>query len=204
MTAKNMDQLEIEISLIERCRKQDVEAFGKFVDLYNARVYGYLRRLLSDNEEAQDLTQEVFIRAYQAFPRFDSRASVKTWLFRIAHNLCIDRARKVGRRPEEVGMPSYSDQEEADVVDHSMRPDDLLMNQELTEVVENCLNQMSEKLRSVILFHDREDLQYDEIASILGVPVGTVKSRLFLARAALQKALQAYLNDADEIKGGTF
>src|SRR5437588_9961783 len=90
-----------ELALVERCRRQDAEAFGKIVDAYQHRVYGFVRRMVSDTEEAADLAQEVFIRAYQAFGKFDGRSSLRTWLFRIAYNLCVDRARRVERTPPE-------------------------------------------------------------------------------------------------------
>src|SRR5438132_828895 len=89
----------IEIALVERCRKQDAEAFGRIVDAYQHRVYGFVKRMVSDVEEAADVSQEVFIRAYQAFARFDGRSSLRTWLFRIAYNLCVDRARRADRAP---------------------------------------------------------------------------------------------------------
>jgi RNA polymerase sigma-70 factor, ECF subfamily len=84
-----------ELAIVERCRRQDFEAFGKLVDAYQNRVFGFVRRMVPNPEEASDITQEVFIRAFQSFHRFDGRCSVRTWLFRIAYNLCIDRARKV-------------------------------------------------------------------------------------------------------------
>lgn len=183
-----------EAALIDRCRRQDVEAFGRFVDTYQNRVYGFVRRMIPNQEEAADVTQEVFIRAYQSFGRFDGRSSVRTWLFRIAHNLCIDRVRKTDRSPNEVALVDpLEGVEEIDVADTRWQPDQLVMNDELMEVVEEGIRTMSEKLRSVLLLHDKEDMQYEEIAALLNIPVGTVKSRLFLARAHLQEVLRNYL-----------
>lgn len=185
---------EISLSILDRCKKQDYEAFSHFVDQFDARVYGYVRRMICDAEEAQDVTQEVFIRAYQAFPKYDARASVKSWIFRIAHNLCIDRLRSQRRAPETLTLGYTSDEEEdRDVADNSLRPDAIAMNVELAQAVEDAMSQMSDKLRSVLLLHDREDASYEEIASMLSLPVGTVKSRLFLAREFLQKKLSSYL-----------
>lgn len=193
VNASMQDHTDVEPSLIERCKKQDYEAFGKFVDVYEARIFGYVKRLIGRTEEAQDITQDVFIRAYQAFPRFDERASAKTWVFRIAHNLCIDSLRKSGRRVDEVSFGTNEDSEEWEVPDDRWQPDSIAMNQELQSVVESALGSMSEKLRSVLLLHDKEDASYEQISEVLNVPVGTVKSRLFLARAHLQKALGQYL-----------
>ena len=185
-----------EAALIDRCRRQDPVAFGKFVDLYQNRVFGFVRRMVSNAEEAADVTQDVFIRAFQNFHRFDARSSVRTWLFRIAYNLCVDRARKLDRSPNETSLTMGGDEGEEtyDVADSRWEPERIAMDEELAGVIEEAIMSMSEKLRSVLLLHDREDLPYEDIAKMLNVPVGTVKSRLFLARAHLQQALTAYLN----------
>lgn len=183
-----------EAALIERCRRQDVDAFGKFVDMYQNRVMGFVRRMVPNPEEAQDVTQEVFIRAYQNFHRFDGRSSAKTWLFRIAYNLCVDRSRRMDRSPVETGMQASPDSEEwIEVPDERWEPEKLALEGELADAVEKAISTMSEKLRSVLLLHDREDASYEEIAETLSVPVGTVKSRLFLARNHLQTSLKGYL-----------
>jgi len=185
-----------EQTLIERCRKQDSEAFGRFVDLYQSRVFGFVRRMVVDADEAADVTQEVFIRAYQHFGRFDSRSSVKTWLFKIAHNLCVDYSRRKKRTPNSMSLSAADDESEAiEVADVRWQPELVTMDEELADAVDGAIMSMSEKLRSVLLLHDRDDLAYDEIASALAIPVGTVKSRLFLARAHLQNSLAGYLGE---------
>jgi RNA polymerase sigma-70 factor, ECF subfamily len=182
-----------ESALIDRCRKQDFEAFGKFVDLYQSRVFGFVRRMVPNSEEAADVTQEVFIKAFQNFTRFDGRSSVRTWLFRIAYHLCVDRARKQDRTPDQVALVDAEEGESIDLPDSRWQPEQLAVDSELMSVVEAAILSMSEKLRSVLLLHDREDMQYEEIAQMLEVPVGTVKSRLFLARAHLQNVVKSYL-----------
>ena len=183
-----------EAVLVDRCRKQDMDAFGKLVDAYQNRVFGFVRRMVPNAEEASDITQDVFVRAFQSFGRFDARSSVRTWLFRIAYNLCIDRARKAERSVSEVGMNlSPESDEQVDVADNRWQPEMIAIDLELQQAVEDGIRTMSEKLRTVLLLHDREDTPYEEIAKIVGVPVGTVKSRLFLARAHLQNVLRNYL-----------
>lgn len=183
-----------EQALIERCRRNDFEAFGKIVDAYQGRVFGFVRRMVPDADEATDIAQEVFIRAFQGFQRFDARSSLRTWLFRIAHNLCIDRARKLKRAPAEATLDAIGDEDLVfDVPDSRWDPETMMLGEELRSVIEGSIATMSEKLRSVLLLHDREDFAYDEIAQTLNVPVGTVKSRLFLARAHLQASLNEYL-----------
>src|ERR1039457_183219 len=195
-SASRMTDSLTEQTLIERCRKQDSEAFGRFIDLYLGRVFGFVRRMVADADEAADVTQEVFIRAYQHFGRFDSRSSVKTWLFKIAHNLCVDYSRRKKRTPNAMSLSAADDESEAiDVADVRWQPELVTMDEELADAVDGAIMSMSEKLRSVLLLHDRDDLAYDEIASVLAIPVGTVKSRLFLARAHLQNSLAGYLGE---------
>lgn len=192
-TPKQLDDAS-ERALIERCRRNDYEAFGRFVDAYQNRVYGFVRRMVPSLDEAEDLTQEVFIRAFQHFANFDGRCSVKTWLFRIANNLCIDRARRQDRIPSHVDYYGGAEEDEPiEVADIRWEPEKIALDEELGKLVEHGISTMSEKLRSVLLLHDREDMAYEEIATTLKIPVGTVKSRLFLARAHLQNVLTEYL-----------
>jgi RNA polymerase sigma-70 factor (ECF subfamily) len=192
-TPKQLDEAS-EKALIERCRRNDYEAFGRFLDAYQNRVYGFVRRMVPSLDEAEDLTQEVFIRAFQHFGTFDSRCSVKTWLFRIANNLCIDRARRLDRIPAHTDYyPSAEDEEAIEIADVRWQPEMIALDEELARLVEHGISTMSEKLRGVLLLHDREDMAYEEIAGTLNIPVGTVKSRLFLARAHLQNVLTEYL-----------
>jgi RNA polymerase sigma-70 factor (ECF subfamily) len=183
-----------ELAIVEACRRKDYEAFGKLLDAYQNRVFGFVRRMVPNAEEAADITQEVFIRAFQNFHRFDARSSVRTWLFRIAYNLCVDRARKVDRSPTEVSLQGTVEIDETfDVPDGRWQPDQLAIDAEIAAAIDVAISTMSEKLKTVLLLHDKEDLPYDEIAELVGVPVGTVKSRLFLARAHLQQHLRNYL-----------
>lgn len=181
-------------------KDRGLDAFGKIVDSYQNRVFGFVRRMVPNQEEAADVTQEVFIKAFQSFERFDHRSSVRTWLFRIAHNLCIDRARKVKRSVTLVGLVDSEQGEVIEVFDDRWQPDRIVMDAELMDVVEASIRSMSDKLRSVLLLHDREDMPYEEIAESLGLPVGTVKSRLFLARTHLQNSVKQYL---DRQEGGS-
>ena len=184
-----------ELAIVEGCRRKDYESFGKLLDAYQNRVFGFVRRMVPNAEEAADITQEVFIRAFQSFHRFDARSSVRTWLFRIAYNLCVDRARKVDRSPSEVSLQGTAEIDETfDVPDGRWQPDQLAIDAEVAAAIEAAIETMSEKLRSVLLLHDKEDLPYEEIAQLVGVPVGTVKSRLFLARAHVQQHLRNYLH----------
>jgi RNA polymerase sigma-70 factor (ECF subfamily) len=186
---------EHEQRLIDRCQSNDLEAFGRIVDAYQNRIYGFVRRMTRDDEDALDLTQEVFVRAYRNVHAFDGRSSLKTWLFKIANNLCIDRARRKIRRPEASSLEAVAEGEETvEIPDVTWNPEEMMLNEEFRNMVEQAIATMSEKLRNVLLLHDKEDLSYEEVATTLEIPVGTVKSRLFLARAHLSKAVGGYLS----------
>ena len=193
-TLNSQQDTAAELALVERCRRQDADAFGRIIDAYQHRIFGFVKRMIPDVEEASDVAQEVFIRAYQGLSRFDGRSSLRTWLFRIAYNLCVDRARKASRTPSETRIESNEEDELAhEFADSRWNPEEIIINEELMSIVEEGIEGMSEKLRTVLLLHDREDLAYEEIANALELPIGTVKSRLFLARAHLQGVLGEYL-----------
>lgn len=180
--------------LVARCQSDDRAAFDALVDRYQARVFGFVRRMVSSREEAEDIAQEVFIRAFRNIHRYDGRASVAGWLFKIATNLCIDSLRRSSRRVSEVALEG--DESAADrVPDPSGDPEPVVMARQMQEVLAVAVHSLSDRLKPVLLLHDVEGLSYEEIANVLNIPVGTVKSRLFLARERLQQALGAYLGD---------
>lgn len=186
-----------EQALVAKCRRQDYEAFGKIVDAYQSRVFGFVKRMVRGEDEALDVTQEVFIKAFQAMERFDGRASLRTWLFRIAYNLCVDRARRADRAPDFNSLDApIEDDEPIEFADTRWDPEQIVVTDELRGVIEKALDTMSEKLKTVLLLHDKEDMGYDEIAATVNVPVGTVKSRLFLARSHMQRHIGDYLAGA--------
>ena len=182
--------------LVERCRDNDDAAFSEVVARYKAKIYNYVYRMTGSSEDAEDLTQEVFIRMYTSIDSFRGQSSLNTWLFRIAGNLCIDRFRRTKNR-----TPAYSLDEptgEADqtqeVPDHTYEPHRLLENVELADQIQQALSMLPEKLRATLLLHDVEGLPYEEIAQVVGCPLGTVKSRLFNARMQLRQHLAGYLS----------
>jgi RNA polymerase sigma-70 factor (ECF subfamily) len=157
--------------------------------------------MVGNATDAEDLVQETFLRAYQGLPNFDGRASLGTWLYRIATNLCIDHQRRRARRVPTVSYSGQEDEDgepaEWDFPDHQTpNPLQAVLNRELEAVVEDAIGKLSPKLRTVLLLYDVEELSYEEIARVLHIPIGTVKSRLNHARAQIQKAVAAYLEDA--------
>lgn len=186
-------------TLIQRCQANDAAAFNEIVARYKNKVYNYVCRMVGTGIDAEDLTQETFIRAYMNMKTFQSRASLNTWLYRIATNICIDYTRKNSRVKAMTTSLQREDLEEEgeterDLPDERFNPQNLLLNKELGAQLETALKALPEKLRTVVLLHDIEGLAYDEIAQIVDCPLGTVKSRLFNARAALREKLAPYLD----------
>lgn len=187
-----------DLSLVERCRANDEAAFGEIVSRYKVKVYNYIYRMTGSSEDAEDLTQEVFVRLYTSLGSFRGQSSLSTWLFRIAGNLCIDRFRRGKSR-----VPAYSldeprsdgeDQGTHDVPDQTWEPHRLLENGEMAAQIQAALARLPEKLRTALILHDLEGLPYEEIARIAECPLGTVKSRLFNARMQMRGLLLPYLN----------
>jgi len=193
ITGKDPDPFGVDFALLERCKTRDVEAFGLLVDRYQARVFGYIRRMVPRREDAEDLAQEVFLRAFKSIHRFDGRASLATWFFKIANNLCIDRARHEKRKNEVLFVESDEEALLEEIIDERWNPEARTVAEQMEKIIEMEIRKLSEKLRSVLLLHDIEGLSYAEIAQVLRIPVGTVKSRLFLAREHLQEAIKEYL-----------
>ena len=185
-----------DLSLVERCRANDDAAFSEVVARYKIKIYNYIYRMTGSSEDAEDLTQEVFIRMYQSIDSFRGQSSLNTWLFRIAGNLCIDRFRRAKNRTPAYSLdePAGEDAPAHEVPDHTYEPHRLLENVEMAEQIQQALSRLPEKLRATLLLHDIEGLPYEEIAQVVGCPLGTVKSRLFNARMQLRQQLAGYMN----------
>jgi RNA polymerase sigma-70 factor (ECF subfamily) len=184
--------------LVRRCQAKDLSAFNAIVARYQDRVYSFVRRMVRDASDAEDIAQEVFVRVYQGMDRFDRRASLSTWLFRIAANMCVDYSRRRSRRVDPVPLTREGEdgEHEVELPDRRYDPERLVLTGEMYAVVEAAISRLSGKLRAVLLLHDAESLSYEEIAEIVKVPLGTVKSRLFLAREQLRHALRDYMAGA--------
>ncbi len=186
-------------SLIARCQRADIAAFNEIVARYKGKIYNYLYRMTGNADDAEDLTQEVFVRMYTNIRSFRAESSLSTWLFRIAGNLCVDAFR---RHKKERGLvhsldaPIGGDEEEGatrDVPDWSNEPDLMLSRKELGSHIQAALEKLPPKLRSAVVLHDIEGLAYEEIAQLEQIPLGTVKSRIFNARVSLREHLRPYL-----------
>lgn len=188
--------------LVERCRNRDGAAFNEVVDRYKTKVYNYLLRMMGNAADAEDLTQEVFVRLFTSLDSFRSQASLNTWLFRIAGNLCIDHFRRAKKHraiafsldePHDAESAESGSRQAYEVPDMTYEPHRVAESAETAQQIQQALGQLPEKLRAVLILHDIEGLPYDEIAQIAGCPLGTVKSRLFNARLQLRQRLTNYL-----------
>lgn len=179
--------------LVNQCRRGDSSAFGGLVARYQDRVFNTCLRLCGNRSDAEELAQEAFVKAYVSLDRFDGRASFYTWLFRIAVNLTISAHRKARPGPMVSMHARLAEGDGQSLADRmegtSAMPQDRCEMSERDEAVARALSSLDEEHKSVIVLRDIEALGYAEIAEILGVPTGTVKSRLHRARLALRELL---------------
>ena len=184
----------LERGLVERCRQGDAEAFARLVALHEGMVFGLALRLLGDPEDARDVSQDVFLQVYRMLPRFEGRSSLKTWIYRIVVNQCRNRQRWWRRRRKDrsVGLEELSPSDEARLVEQGTGEDgpyERLERRETVRRVQDALLQLSFDHRAILLLREAEGLTCEEVGRALGLPEGTVKSRLSRAREALRRGL---------------
>jgi len=180
--------------LVELSLDGDEDAFGILVRRYQRRLTAFLGQLVGDLELARELSQEAFVRAWSALERFDPRYRFSTWLFRIAHNLGIDQLRR--RRLQTVSLyRTDSDGDEVEVVVPDADKDPLghLENHALASELRQVIDGLRPEYRELILLRHFAGLSYQEIAEFKGMPLGTVKNKLFRAHSVLRKALAVFL-----------
>lgn len=182
--------------LVELCRSGDPEAFARLVALHEGMVFGLAARLLGDTEEARDLTQEVFLQVYRTLRRFEGRSSLRTWIYRIVVNLSRNRRRWWKRRFRErgCGLDDMGVRDQARLASADASPHVRLEQRERGRVVQSALEHLSFDHRAILLLREVEGLSCEEVSRALGIPEGTVKSRLARAR----EAFRAALHDAPE------
>jgi RNA polymerase sigma-70 factor (ECF subfamily) len=179
--------------LILRVRGGDGSAYRPLVERYQNRVHAMVYGMVRDAEEARDITQNAFIKAYQNLATFRIESSFYTWLYRIAMNLAIDQTRKNRRRKTTAYDEALASRDEdGNILEahQSESPQKALQRKQLHERIFAALDELSEEQREVILLREVEGLSYKEIADAMGIPEGTVMSRLFYARKRLQGLLQ--------------
>lgn len=181
------------------------ENFEELLDLYEKRIFNAIYRMVGDYEEAIDLTQETFVKAYQALPEFRGESQIYTWLYRIAINVTHNRLRQLERERHFLAgsLDETREGEEGEplgwqIPDEADTPEEHLERQELRQVVRRAIQSLPPQFREVIVLRDMEGLPYQEIARLLGTSLQAVKSRLFRARMALKERLKPYLEEESE------
>ena len=174
---------------IEAARKGDQEAFGELVRRYEKKVFALTSRMCKNPEDAAEAAQEAFLAAWQGLPAFRGDAAFSTWLYRLVSNACIDLLRREGRHRDAAG-PSFNDEEHpVDIPDPSATPQELSERRELREEIEAGLAALSPEHRQVLILREIHQLAYDEIAKVLQLDQGTVKSRINRGRRHLRNFL---------------
>lgn len=175
----------------------DRELFRELVERYQGRLVNYLYRLLRNLDEAHEMAQEVFLKVYQALDRYDPKYRFSTWIFRVAQNAAIDQIRK--RRLKLVSLSRQDDGDcesrDWDLPSDEKGPYRELRNQERGTAIQEAIDALPWEYRELIVLRHYGELSYDEIAKLKGMPLGTVKNKLFRGRQALKETLASYLVD---------
>lgn len=192
MGDNNVDQ-----ALVERVQKGDKKAFDLLVRKYQQRVMNVLSRYVRDYAEVQDLAQETFIKAYRALASFRGDSAFYTWLYRIAINTAKNHIVAQGRRPptDDVEASEAEYYEGPSALKDTSTPERIVLRDEIEKVVFDAIEALPEDLRTAITLRELEDMSYEEIAEAMDCPIGTVRSRIFRAREAIDKKLKPLLGN---------
>ena len=177
--------------LVRLCQQDDHRAFALLVDRYKHKIHWLVKRMVGSSE-VEDVTQEVFLRAYQAIPRFEGRSAFRTWLYKIARNLCLTEIARRGRRREHISL-----EEEGEEKVHLMLPEgrkgleDEIERQDFSESVWALVEQLPSNYRTALTLFYIQQARYEEIAEIMEVPMGTVKTYIHRARLRLRDLVLA-------------
>ncbi|MBC8128678.1 MAG: sigma-70 family RNA polymerase sigma factor [Gloeobacteraceae cyanobacterium ES-bin-144] len=184
-----------DIRLVALAQQGDLRSYDVLVTRHRGRIYAMIRNMIHQEADAWDLSQEVFIKAWNALPRFEAKARFSTWLYRIAHNVVYDWSRKrklisAGELNDEIFERERIDSASMTTPSGGESPDDTMVQSELCEKIEKALAKLSSEHREVVVLKDVQGLSYKEIAEVMACSIGTVMSRLFYARQKLQVMLK--------------
>lgn len=195
-----MGDREVDQQLVERVQRGDKHAFELLVAKYQRRLNRLISRFVRDAAEAEDVTQESFIKAYRALPAFRGDSAFYTWLYRIGINAAKNHLLTQGRRAPtstRVDAEEAENFEDAALLHEVSTPENELMSRQVARVVNASLQQLPDDLRTALTLREMEGLSYEEIAAVMGCPVGTVRSRIFRAREAVAINLRPLLGTND-------
>jgi RNA polymerase sigma-70 factor (ECF subfamily) len=191
-----MGERGIDQALVERVQKGDKQAFDVLVLKYQNKIIQLVNRYVHDSDEARDVAQEAFIKAYKAIGRFRGESAFYTWLYRIAINTAKNYLVAGGRRPPNIDI----DAQDAEQYDGAMglkeyaTPERLLLKDEIEALIAKAIDELPDDLRTAIILRELEGLSYEEIAQTMECPIGTVRSRIFRARDAIDSRLKPLLD----------
>lgn len=198
---ESMSDREIDQQLVERVQRGDKQAFGLLVSKYQRKLARLLSRMIRDAAEVEDVTQEAFIKAYRALPSFRGDSAFYTWLYRIGINTAKNYLVSQGRRAPtstSVEVEDAESMEDGDLLRHTDTPERLLMTKQIGQTVNSAMDALPEELRTAIVLREIEGLSYEEIATVMDCPIGTVRSRIFRAREAISERLRPMLDVAPD------
>ncbi|MDD7804886.1 MAG: RNA polymerase sigma factor RpoE [Endozoicomonas sp. (ex Botrylloides leachii)] len=182
--------------LVERVQAGDKRAFDMLVIKYQHRMLGLVGSYIKDFQETQDVVQEAFVKAYRAIERFRGDSSFYTWLYRIAVNTAKNHLIAKGRRPKESDVDVYDVEflEDAPSLIAIDSPEKNLHRNEVEQVIHDVIKKLPDELRTAVMLREFDGLSYEEISEVMECPVGTVRSRIFRAREAIDKEIEPLLH----------
>ncbi len=194
MGDKNLDQ-----ALVERVQKGEKAAFDILVRKYEHKLANVISRYIRDPSEVLDVSQEAFIKAYRALPNFRGESAFYTWLYRIAINTAKNHLVAAGRRPpkDDIDAQDAEQFEAGSGLKEYATPERLVLSNELAVTIQDAIDELPEELRVAIVLRELEGLSYEEIASAMECPIGTVRSRIFRARDAIDKRIRPLLDEVN-------
>lgn len=192
-----MPQKETDQQLVDRVKRGDKRAYELLFIKYQPQLVGLVGRYLRDQDEVQDVVQEAFIKAYKALPRFRGDSAFYTWLYRIAINTAKNHLVSRSRRPPstDIDIEDGEFQDSSGILSDIQNPENSLATEQLEAVVYKAIDDLAEDLKVAITLREFEGLSYDEIAEVMDCPVGTVRSRIFRAREAIEKKIAGIGNN---------
>lgn len=186
---------------VEAALDGDNKAFGRLVERYQKKVYGLAFGILRNREDAWDVAQDAFVKAYKNLSTFEGNAAFYTWLYRITYNLSLDLLRSRGRRQTEE-LTEQTQEAAGEEGPRPEHPSETAERRELADVVKRAMTKLTEKHRAIIVLREIEGLSYEEMAEVLQISKGTVMSRLFHARRNLAALIEPYVKQGEAALAG--
>lgn len=186
--------IDMEKTIIKKAKKGNKDAFEKLIINYEKRVYNIAYQMFGNEHDANDMAQEVFIKVYKSLDKFNFKSSFATWIHRITVNTCIDEYRKKKKNYQIESMDETMEQKDGVVhkqfVDKSLTPEEKAIKNENIKFIRESINELKEEHKMIIILRDIKGYSYDDIADILDISIGTVKSRISRARSTLKKIIK--------------